>query len=115
MIPAQPILVGLLAALVVLYFARLRSRATDGLLVGLCFVFAALLVIRPTMATKIANAVGIGRGVDLIFYLAIPGLAPMVLLLFARTRDLNSKLTATLREIAISNARVHPGSSEPPR
>ena len=115
MILAQPILVALLAALVILYFARLRSRATDGLLVGLCFGFAAMLVIRPTVATKIANAVGIGRGVDLIFYLAIPGLALMVLLLFARTRDLNLKLTATLREIAISNAQARSGRREPPR
>jgi hypothetical protein len=115
MIPAQPILVGLLTALVILYFARLRSRSTDGLLVGLCFGFAALLVIRPTVATRIANFVGIGRGVDLIFYLAIPGLALMVLLLFARTRDLNSKLTATLRELAISNARVHSDPPQPPR
>lgn len=114
MIPAQPILVGLLTALVILYFARLRSRSTDGLLVALCFGFAALLVIRPTVATKIANLVGIGRGVDLIFYLAIPGLALMVLLLFARTRDLNSKLTLTLRELAISNARVHREPTPPP-
>jgi hypothetical protein len=106
MIPAQPILVGLLAALVILYFARLRSRGSDGLLIAVCFGIAALLVVRPNVATKIANAVGIGRGVDLIFYLAIPGLALLILLLFARTRDLNLKLTATLREIAISNATV---------
>ncbi|HKA01504.1 MAG TPA: DUF2304 domain-containing protein [Candidatus Solibacter sp.] len=114
MIPAQPILVALLTVLVILYFARLRSRASDSLLVGLCFVLAALLIARPTVATKIANMMGIGRGVDLIFYLAIPGLALFVLILFARTRDLNSKLTVALREMALSNARVHNGG-EPPR
>ena len=107
MILAQPILVALLAVLVILYFARLRSRGSDGLLVAVCFGIAAFLVARPTVATKIANFVGIGRGVDLIFYLAIPGLALMILLLFARTRDLNLKLTAALRELALSNARVH--------
>jgi hypothetical protein len=106
MILAQPILVALLAVLVILYFARLRSRGSDGLLVAVCFGIAAFLVARPTVATKIANFVGIGRGVDLIFYLAIPGLALMILLLFARTRDLNLKLTAALRELALSNARA---------
>ena len=103
MILAQPILVSLLALLVVLYFARLRSRATDGALVFLCFGIAALLVIRPTVATTLANFVGIGRGVDLITYLAIPGLALLVLLLFARTRDLNAKLTALVRENALAD------------
>lgn len=115
MIPAQPIIVALLAALVLLYFTRLRSRGTDGFVVTLCFAAATVLVFRPTVATKIANLVGIGRGVDLIFYLAIPGLGMLVLLLFARTRDLNLKLTATLREIALSNARVYDDPTEPPR
>ena len=107
MILAQPILVALLAVLVLLYFARLRSRTSDGLVMALCFAVAALLVIRPTLATHIANVVGIGRGVDLIFYVSIPGLALMVLLLFARTRDLNLKLTAMVRENALANAHVY--------
>jgi hypothetical protein len=106
MILAQPILIALLTAVVLLYFVRLRSRGTDGLLIGICFGFAALLVVRPAVAQRIADWVGIGRGVDLVIYLAIPGLALMILLLFARTRDLNQKLTATLRELAIANART---------
>ena len=107
MILAQPILILLLAALVVLYFAKFRSRASDALVVMLCFGFAVLLVFRPNVASRLAHMVGIGRGVDLIFYIAIPGLALMLLLVFARTRDLNLKLTAVLRELAISGAHVH--------
>jgi len=112
-IPAQPILVALLAVLVVLYFARLRTRAWDILAMGICFGLAALLVARPAVATKLAHLVGIGRGVDLIFYLAIPGLALLILLLFARTRELNLKLTATLRELAITNAHVSSQTDRP--
>jgi glycosyltransferase involved in cell wall biosynthesis len=106
MILAQPILVALLPALVLLYFARLRSRTSDGAVIAFCFSVAALLVIRPTLATSVANLVGIGRGVDLIFYVSIPGLALMVLLLFARTRDLNLMLTAMVRDTALTNANV---------
>jgi small membrane protein len=109
MILAQPILIALLAALLILYFARLRTRAWDILAIGLCFGFAALLVVRPTVATSLAHAVGIGRGVDLIVYLAIPGLALLILLLFAKTRELNSKLTAAIREIALANPHVNSG------
>ncbi|HTP89800.1 MAG TPA: DUF2304 domain-containing protein [Bryobacteraceae bacterium] len=97
----------LLAVLVVLYFARLRSRASDGVVIFLLFGFAALLVLRPTVATWLANLVGIGRGVDLITYLAIPGLALFVLLLFARIRELNAKLTALVRENALADADVN--------
>ena len=106
MIPAQPILLAVFAAVVFLYFARLRSRNTDGLLILLCFGIAALLVLRPNVATLLANMVGIGRGVDLVFYLAIPGLLLLILVLFARTRDLNLKLTAALRELALANPHV---------
>jgi len=106
MILAQPILIALLAAVVVVYFARLRSRSSDTFLIMVCFAVGALLVLRPALAQKIADLVGVGRGVDLIFYLAIPGLGLMILLLFARTRDLNLKLTMAMRELAISNARV---------
>jgi hypothetical protein len=104
MIPAQPILMALLGAAVVLYFSRLRSKAADGVIILLCFACASLLVMRPNIATRIANLVGIGRGVDLIFYLAVPGLLMLIFLLFARTRELNSKLTAAVREHAIRDA-----------
>jgi hypothetical protein len=107
MILAQPILVALLALLVALYFARLRTRAWDILVIGLCFGIAALLVVRPSVATHLAHMVGIGRGVDLILYLAIPALALLILLLFARTRELNLKLTAAVREMALANPHVN--------
>ena len=107
MILAQPILVALLALLVALYFARLRTRAWDILVIGLCFGIAALLVVRPSVATHLAHMVGIGRGVDLIRYLAIPALALLILLLFARTRELNLKLTAAVREMALANPHVN--------
>jgi hypothetical protein len=113
MILAQPILVALLAALVILYFARLRTRAWDILVILLCFGIAALLVVRPEVATRLAHMVGIGRGVDLILYLAIPGLALLILLLFARTRELNLKLTAIVRETALANAHVHSTTEQP--
>jgi hypothetical protein len=53
-----------------------------------------------------ANLVGVGRGADLIVYLALPGLLMMIFLLFARTRELNAKLTAAVREYAIRDARL---------
>ena len=106
MIPVQPILLAVLVGAVLLYFSRLRSKAVDGLIILLCFGCASLLVMRPNIATRIANLVGVGRGADLIVYLALPGLLMMIFLLFARTRELNAKLTAVVREYAIRDARL---------
>jgi hypothetical protein len=106
MIPVQPILLAVLVGAVLLYFSRLRSKAVDGLIILLCFGCASLLVMRPNIATRIANLVGVGRGADLIVYLALPGLLMMIFLLFARTRELNAKLTAAVREYAIRDARL---------
>ena len=106
MIPVQPILLAVLVAAALIYFLRLRSKAVDGLIVLFCFGCASLLVMRPTIATRMAQLVGVGRGADLIVYLALPGLLMMIFLLFARTRELNAKLTAAVREFAIRDAHL---------
>src|ERR1022692_4422661 len=100
MIPVQPILLAVLVGAVLLYFSLLRSKAVDGLIILLCFGCASLMVMRPNIATRVANLVGVGRGADLIVYLALPGLLMMIFLQFARTRELNAKLTMAVREYA---------------
>jgi len=54
--------------------------------------------------TTIANLVGVGRGVDLFFYLAILGLAFMCLLLYSKIRDLQTSITTLTRALAIKKA-----------
>ena len=103
MIPAQPFLIGVFFTLVLLYFTRLRSKAADGLIIIAVFGCSLLLVFHPDLATRLAHALGIGRGVDLIFYLAIPGLAFLILVLFSRMRRLEANLAVTIREQALTN------------
>jgi hypothetical protein len=110
MIHAQPILMALLAAVVALYIARLRTRLWVDFVVILCFGITAVLVVRPAIATRLAHMVGIERGVDLTFCLAILGLALLFLLLLAQTYRLNLKLTVVVREIALSNSHDNSGT-----
>ena len=100
-----------LAGAVLLYFLRLRSKAVDRLFILVCFGCASLTVMHPDIATRVANLVGVGRGADLIVYFSLPGLLMMIFLLFARTRELDAKLTTAVREFAIRDARV-PGPSD---
>jgi len=107
MIPAQPILALILAVIVAVYLMKLRTQALDVLLLIMCFAGAILLIFYPAVADQLAHVVGVGRGADLITYLAIPGLALFLLLTFSRTRELNTKLTTVVRELALANARPH--------
>ena len=43
----------------------------------------------------------------LVVLMTIPGLALFLLLTFSRTRELNTKLTTVVRELALANARPH--------
>ncbi|MGD8415162.1 MAG: DUF2304 domain-containing protein [Candidatus Latescibacterota bacterium] len=99
--PVQLILIGLLILVTSIYFSRLRSGVLDRLII-LCFVvLGAVMTVAPDLTTAIAHLVGVGRGVDLFFYLAILGLGFMWLLLFSKIRDLQSSITNLTRALAL--------------
>ena len=106
MIPIQPILVFLLVCGVWLYFARLRSKLWDRMIVVALFIAATLFVMNPALANRLAALAGVGRGADLFFYVTIPGLAFALLLLLSRIRDLEQRETKLVREIALLRAGV---------
>jgi len=104
MTPVQPILVCILVIGVTLYFRRLRSRLADRIVVSLALVSALTLVAFPEWANLIAHKIGVGRGVDLIFYLAIPGLAFAVLLLVSKVLKLEERICELSRQVALRDA-----------
>jgi hypothetical protein len=104
--PVQFILIVLLGLGTYLYFSRLRSGLLDRLMVLLFAVLGAVMTIAPDFTTRAANLVGVGRGVDLFFYLSILGLAFMCLLLYSRIRQLESSITELARALAVKRANV---------
>jgi hypothetical protein len=115
MIPIQPILVFLLVCGVWLYFARLRSKLWDRMIVVALFVAATVFVMHPALANQLAALAGVGRGADLFFYVSIPGLAFALLLLLSRIRDLEQRETKLVREIALLRATIDGGKSDESR
>jgi hypothetical protein len=71
----------------------------------LLFSFLIVLVLFPDLSTVIANSVGIGRGVDLTFYLSHLFLLLLVIILWRRLKAQDEKITQISREMAIRNAR----------
>jgi hypothetical protein len=102
--PVQFILIVLLLIVIYVYFSRLRSGLLDRLTVLLFAAVGIVMTVAPDFTTRIANFVGVGRGVDLFFYLTILGLAFMCLLLYSKIRDLESTITDLTRVVAIKKA-----------
>ena len=104
--PIQPLLMLLLGLLVVACFRRLRSRLVHRLvLLGLALL-ATVLIVMPDLSTRIAELTGVGRGVDLLMYLGFIGAGFACIILYARLRATEERLTEVVRSIAILHPQV---------
>ena len=107
----QPLLGFIVLALLVVYFVRYRSKLRDRVASITLVTMTLVLIARPELANRLASLFGVGRGVDLLMYLSAPGLGFILLLVFARLRELEKKMTLLVREHALLTAkRMEPGS-----
>src|SRR5438128_999626 len=105
MMAIQPILTLLLAAVVIAYFVWLRSRLADRIIVLLLAATAFVLIADPSLAIRLAHAVGVGRGVDLFIYLTLFGYGFLGLLLVSKIRSLEAQVTELAQALALATAR----------
>jgi len=104
------IVLSLLAAVLASFV--FQSRLGGRLLAVFFFVTASVLVLFPDSTTRIAHALGVGRGADLLLYLALFAGIHAFLLLYLRTRTLERRVTELIRAVAILNAQDF-GSGQP--
>lgn len=69
------------------------------------FLIMVLLVLFPQASNYIADKVGVGRGVDLLIYLAILLILLLIVSLWRRIVALSDAVTKLTRQIAIENAK----------
>lgn len=100
----QSILVVLSLLGAILASVAFQSRLGYRLLAVLFFAGAGAFVIFPGGTTRVAHALGVGRGADLLLYLGIFAGIHALLLMYVRTDRLEWKLTKTIRAIAIRDA-----------
>jgi len=98
------ILIPLVAGLVLLYFAKIRSQLLDSLVVLLIGGVGIALVISPDMANGLAHLVGVGRGADLLMYVSLIGILFLLILTYSRLRELEAHITHLARDIAIDRS-----------
>ena len=106
------ILVGLI--LVALVWG-LRHRDDVGLRAGRRLAalalasFAIVAVLAPDFTTRLANAVGIGRGTDLLLYGLVMTFVFTTAALYFRCRDIERRLAEITRAVALRDATTDGG------
>lgn len=104
----QVVLIGGSLALLFHFFVRARRRPVQKLAMSLVFAAIIFLVIFPDVSTWCAHAVGVGRGVDLVFYLSSLVLLFLCFNLYLGHKALEDRLTVVVRELALLPHRGAP-------
>ena len=108
MILAKLILLTGILFLLAFYLIRVRSKVLDRVIFVAILLLGMLLVLYPDITMKLANLVGIGRGADLVFYLAILFFCFCFLLSYGKIKELEKNMTELVRNDAIDNASENP-------
>jgi hypothetical protein len=65
------------------------------------WTLAAVLVMRPQATQWVATRLGVGRGADAVFYVAIVGLSYAFFRLYLKTRSQDQEITRLVRALAL--------------
>jgi small membrane protein len=98
------LIVGLLAILIS-YFRWFRSAVMDKLLIACILAAGIVLVVFPELTNRIALALGVGRGADLIFYLFIVAFCYLILLVYAKIKKLEQQFAELARRQALQDVQ----------
>lgn len=99
------LLSGLCVAAVFAYRSARSARSLALRRVGLALILsaAALGIAFPTLVTVVANAVGVGRGADLVLYVMVVASVFVWVGVYRRFHDLEARIVTLSRSIAIEN------------
>lgn len=102
-----------------------RHQAIRRLLLVVFAVFGVLSILFPAVWSELAQAVGVGRGADLLLYALLVAFLGYVATSYVRFRELENRLTRLARRIALDEVPPprsdagdhllpgHPGPGDP--
>jgi hypothetical protein len=103
LMPSQIIIVATVL-IFLLYALRLRTVLRDRLMFAGIVAVGVLLAVRPDLATRVANLVGIGRGTDLLLYVFLLFSLFQNVYLADRLKTIDARITRVVREQALESA-----------
>ncbi|HMC83966.1 MAG TPA: DUF2304 domain-containing protein [Chitinophagaceae bacterium] len=97
--------VGIASLLFILisYLRKFRRPAIDKIFIGLILAMGIFFVLYPEVTNQLAHFLGIGRGADMIFYLAILGFGYLALVLYSKIKKLEDQLTKIIRKQSLES------------
>lgn len=108
------LIVGTLGLLVVLLQKRAaaRTRAWKRIILVALVAVAIASVLNPSLTTKVANLVGVGRGADLLLYVLTAVFLYVVVGFYLKFRDVERQVTILARRLALDEARLRQQGTE---
>ncbi len=100
----QLLLLAGILLLAVYAYKKLRSSYLDAILILIFFGTGIFFVIFPDTTMSIAHWMGVGRGVDMLFYLSFLFFTFLIIKLYAKLRKLEEQVTSLVRKESIENA-----------
>jgi len=104
------LVVGALSSLLA-YLGYFRSAMRDRLIALVLFSTAVGAIVIPEATNVVANALGVGRGADLLTYILATGSVFAAILLYTKIHNTERTVTELVRSMAIMDAEV-PQESE---
>ena len=84
---------------------RQQLKRTIGILWIVFWILSATAILRPNITRTLANAIGIGRGADLVMYCGLLATAIGFFILYLRYRRLQADITKLVRHLALQEAK----------
>jgi hypothetical protein len=93
------------------YLSRVRTLGLTRLLAVLAALGGVVLVLFPTLSTRLAGLFGVTRGVDLVIYVSLVAFGFLWLQLAVRMRGLEDRLVELGRLVALERAGAAPATA----
>lgn len=110
----------LIASMAFLALVALRGRPSPRSLAVrrgafiLVLAFGVVAIIVPSLVTKVANAVGVGRGADLLLYVLTVAFLLVSFRLYQRLTELERRYVELVRKQALAEGPVRQCEAKPP-
>ncbi|NIP85328.1 MAG: DUF2304 family protein [Planctomycetales bacterium] len=100
-------LTAILGLLIVELVSAVRGRVfrTFWVVRVIIWISAGIAIYQPDLTTRLARAIGIERGADLVLYLTVLTFFGTSLFLYARCLRLQQQITRIVRHLALDEAR----------
>lgn len=85
-------------------FRRSELKPSQFILWFVFWLSAGIAFLTPALLTKFANLLGIGRGTDLVLYLAVVVVFYLIFKIFVRLEKMERNITQVIRSSSLSRA-----------